>query len=201
MRPILRILIATTLLAAFAASCAAAADTAADLERGFTNPPDSAKPHTWWHWVNGNITKEGITLDLEAMKRVGVGGAQIFDVAPGDPAGKVDYGSPQWHAMIKHAVQEADRLGIELCMHNCAGWSSSGGPWIKPENAMQMVVTSEKRVAGPMTFSATLAQPPTRLGFYRDIAVVAFPTPAAETASMTDLAPKVTSSVDRKSVV
>jgi len=200
MRPILRILILTIALAALAASCALAADPAAGLERGFTSPPDSAKPHTWWHWVNGNITKEGITLDLEAMKRVGVGGAQIFDVAPGDPAGKVDYGSPQWHAMIKHAVQEADRLGIELCMHNCAGWSSSGGPWIKPENAMQMVVTSEKRVAGPMALSAgpmalsaTLAQPMTRLGFYRDIAVIAFPTPAAEAVSMRDLAPKVTS--------
>ena len=195
MKPFPLVLI-VTLLAALAASCALAADLAADLERGFASPPDSAKPHTWWHWVNGNITKEGITLDLEAMKRVGVGGAQIFDVAPGNPAGKVDYGSPQWHALIKHAMQEADRLGLEMTMHNCAGWSSSGGPWIKPENAMQMVVTSEKRVAGPTTFSAALAQPPTHLGFYRDIAVVAFPTPLSETISMMDPPPTVTSSVE-----
>ena len=195
MRPTFRMLIAATLVAAFAASRAFAADPAADLERGFTSPPDSAKPYTWWHWVNGNITKEGITLDLEAMKRVGVGGATLFDVAPGDPAGKVDYGSPQWHELIKHAMREANRLGLEMSMHNCAGWSSSGGPWIKPENAMQMVTTSEKRVAGPMPLSTALAQPPTRLGYYRDIAVVAFPTPPAEAVNMMDSPPTVTSSV------
>src|SRR6185503_17676467 len=65
-----------------------AADSLGD---GFSNPPDSAKPHTWWHWMNGNVTKEGITADLEAMKRVGIGGAQIFVVDEGIPAGKVSF--------------------------------------------------------------------------------------------------------------
>ena len=85
----------------FTASTLAATDP---LEAGFRNPPDSAKPHTWWHWMNGNITREGITADLEAMKRVGVGGAQIFNVDSGIPHGPVQFMSPEWRALFKHAV-------------------------------------------------------------------------------------------------
>lgn len=147
------------------------------LEEGFGNPPNSAKPHTWWHWVNDNISKEGITADLEAMKRVGVGGAQIFNVDVGVPSGGVTFMSDRWREMIVHAVKEANRLGIELCIHNCAGWSSSGGPWVKPEHAMLIVVTRAVQVQGPRRFSERLPQPETRVGFYRDIAVLAFPTP------------------------
>jgi hypothetical protein len=150
------------------------------LEREFLSPPSSAKPHTWWHWMNGNVTREGITADLEAMKQAGVGGAQLFHVEEGIPAGKVPYMSPQWIAMVKFAAQEADRLGIELCLHNCAGWSSSGGPWNTPANAMQVVTTSESQVTGPARFEAALPQPPSKLDFYRDISVLAFPTPGAD---------------------
>jgi len=147
------------------------------IEEGFRNPPNSAKPHTWWHWVNDNISKEGITADLEAMKRVGVGGAQIFNVDVGVPSGGVTFMSDRWREMIRHAVKEAARLGLELCIHNCAGWSSSGGPWVKPEHAMLIVVTRTVQVRGPRRFSEQLPQPESRAGFYRDIAVLAFPTP------------------------
>ncbi len=158
--------------------CLLAAVCAADsLEEGFRNPPNSAKPHTWWHWVNDNISKEGITADLEAMKRVGVGGAQIFNVDVGVPSGGVTFLSERWREMIVHAVKEENRLGIELCIHNCAGWSSSGGPWVKPEHAMLIVVTRAVQVQGPSRFADTLPQPEKRAGFYRDIAVLAFPTP------------------------
>src|SRR5689334_6208778 len=119
------------------------------LAAGFQSPPDSAKPHTWWHWMNGNISKEGITADLEAMKRVGVGGAEIFVADCDIPAGSVTFMSTQFRDMMKHAATEADRLGLELCMHNCAGWSSSGGRWNTPEHAMQCVTTSEVKVHGP----------------------------------------------------
>src|SRR6266852_2222597 len=153
--------------------------TAADsLEAGFQHPPDSARPQTWWHWMNGNITREGITADLEAMKRVGVGGAQIFNADCGIPAGPVKFMSAEWREMFKHAVQEADRLGLQLCMHNCAGWSSSGGPWNTPEHAMQILVYTEKQIKGPTRFSDSLAQPTKRNGYYKDIAVFAFKTPA-----------------------
>src|SRR5262245_10407604 len=149
-----------------------------DLAAGFKNPPAQAKPHTWWHWMNGNITREGITADLEAMKQIGLGGAQIFNVSESIPDGPAPFMSPQWRELFKFAVQEADRVGLELCVHNCSGWSSSGGPWVKPEHAMQMVVTSETPMQGPLHFAEVLKQPEARLGFYRDIAVLAFPTPA-----------------------
>jgi hypothetical protein len=128
--------------------------------------------------MNGNVTREGITADLEAMKRVGIGGAQIFNVDCGIPAGPVKFMSPEWLELVKHAAQEAQRLGLELCMHNCAGWSSSGGPWNTPEHAMQDLTTSERRVTGPKHFSGVLPAPPAKLDVYRDIAVLAFPAPA-----------------------
>ena len=167
---------------------------AADLEKGFITPPDSAKPHTWWHWMNGNITKEGITADLEAMQRVGIGGAQIFSVGCGILPGPVDLLTPEWREMMKHAAKEASRLGLELCIQNGPGWSNSGGPWNTPEHAMQQIVVSETMAKGPAHFSGTLPQPPTKLEYYRDIEVMAFPAPVGEEIAMKSLAPKVTSS-------
>jgi hypothetical protein len=161
-----------------------------DLMSGFRTPPATARPHTWWHWMNGNITKEGITADLEAMRQIGLGGAQIFNVSEGIPDGPVPFMSPAWRELLQHAVREADRLGLELCLHNCAGWSSSGGPWIKPEQAMQIVVTSETRVRGPVQYTEVLPQPPAQHDFYRDIAVLALPTPQDDTQRIQDIKPK-----------
>jgi len=149
------------------------------LERAFKNPPASAKPHTWWHFMNGNITKEGITADLEAMKRIGIGGAQIFNVDGGLPDGKTPMMSPQWQDAMQHAFKEAHRLGIELCVHNGGGWSSSGGPWIKPEQGMQFLTWSQTEARGPGRFDGVLPQPGTRENFYRDIAVFAVRKPEA----------------------
>ncbi len=151
------------------------------LESGFISPPDSAKPQTWWHWMNGNITKEGITADLEAMKQIGLGGATIVNVDCGIPSGNVPFMSPAWREDFKFAVQEADRLGLKLCVENCAGWSSSGGPWNTVTNAMQRLTSSETRAQGPAVFDAVLPQPTVTLGFYRDIAVLAFKAPTVET--------------------
>jgi hypothetical protein len=158
------------------------------LETGFLNPPDSAKPQTWWHWMNGNITKSGITADLEAMKGIGLGGATIVNVDCGIPPGPVKFMSPEWREDFKFAVSEADRLGLELCVENCAGWSSSGGPWNTVTNAMQRLTSSETRAQGPASFNAVLPQPPVTLGFYRDIAVLAFKAPAAEVDTASDAA-------------
>jgi hypothetical protein len=190
----IRILLAvlTSVLSVLVAS-AAPADP---LETGFLNPPDSAKPQTWWHWMNGNITTNGITADLEAMKQIGLGGATIVNVDAGIPHGAVNFMSPEWLADFKFAIQEANRLGLEMCVENCAGWSSSGGPWNTVTNAMQRVTTSEVRVTGPTNFSAALPQPPTTLDFYRDIAVLAFPTPDGENVRMSAAAPVTTASGD-----
>jgi hypothetical protein len=147
------------------------------VKEQFVNPPDSARPHTWWHWMNDTVTKEGITADLEAMAAVGIGGAQIFNVGQAMPYGKVGYMSDTWLEMVSHAVKEAQRLGIEICMHNCAGWSSSGGPWITPDYSMKRVSISETTLSGPKAVAMTLPRPETRMDFYRDIIVLAFPTP------------------------
>ena len=164
----------------------------AELESGFQNPPESAKPQTWWHWLGGNISKEGITADLEAMKRVGVGGAHIFSLkAPLDP-GPIQFMSAEWFDLVTHATKEAERLGIELGMHNAPHCAGSGGPWIKPEDSMQMLVWSETRIKGVAHFDRVLAMPRANQNYYRDVAVLAFPTPGAERLSMAEAGAKIT---------
>jgi hypothetical protein len=132
------------------------------------------------------------------MKQIGLGGATIVNVDCGIPRGPVNFMSPEWREDFKFAVQEANRLGLELCVENCAGWSSSGGPWNTVTNAMQKVTTSEMRVTGPTNFNAVLPQPPTMLGFYRDIAVLAFPAPVEESVRMKDFSPVASASGDER---
>ena len=147
------------------------------LDQGFFNPPPEAKARTWWHWMNGNVSREGITADLEAMKRVGIQEAQLFNVKLGLPFGGVEYLSEEWLEHFKFAALEANRLNLELSFHNSAGWSSSGGPWISPENAMQTLVYCDTTVQGGQAFSDSLPKPVTKLNYYKDIAVLAFPKP------------------------
>jgi len=146
-----------------------------DLESNFRQPPASARPQTYWLWMNGNVSREGITLDLEAMKRVGIGGVIMFDGGTYLPKGPAGYMSPEWRGLMAHAIQEGGRLGIEIGMHNGPGWSSSGGPWITPERSMQQMVWAETTVDGPGPREIVLAQPRTTLGYYRDAFVLAFP--------------------------
>ncbi len=153
-----------------------------DLEESFIHRPDSAKPYAIWFWMNGNVTKEGITLDLEAMKRVGIGGVFNFDVGTDIPKGPVEYLSEEWLQLKKHTLQEADRLGLEFTMHNCPGWSASGGPWITPELAMKQITWSEVYVSGGKQISIILPKPVSRLNYYQDLVVLAFPSLAGESA-------------------
>ncbi len=167
---------------------------APELERGFRNPPRSARPQAWWHWMNGMVTRKGIALDLEAMKEVGLGGAEMFHVTDGIPHGPVGYMSPEWRRLVHFALEKAHSLGLEMCIHDCAGWSSSGGPWISPEYSMQVLTWSETRVDNPgRPPRIRLPRPPAKLGYYRDIAVLAFPTPPADRVSMRARRPKITS--------
>jgi len=146
------------------------------LEDNFKVPPDSAKPKTWWHWMQGCVSKEGITADLEAYKSAGLGGAILFHVGQLPIDGWVKFQSEQWWELMKFAASETDRLGLELGFHNCPGWSSSGGPWIKPEKSMQKVIWCEVDFNGPGTFDANLAKPANiNWNFYVDIATLAIP--------------------------
>jgi hypothetical protein len=149
-----------------------------DLAKGFVSPPQSARPWVYWFWLDGNITREGITADLEAMQRVGIGGVLIMEVDQGAPKGPARFGSPQWRELFKFVLLEAKRLGLEVNMTNDAGWCGSGGPWITPALAMQKVVWSTTQVEGPRRFEQVLPEPQKVAGYYEDIAVLAFPTPA-----------------------
>jgi hypothetical protein len=144
-----------------------------DLEHGFRNPPDSAWPRTWWHWTGGNVTKEGITKDLEWMKRVGIAGMQLADVSSGrgqTTEKKIEFGSPERMDALRHAASESRRLGLEMALFSSPGWSETGGPWVKPEQAMKKLVWSETIVEGPRKFEGKLPQPPSN-NFDRNIAL------------------------------
>jgi len=158
---------------------AAAAVAGGELDKAFLEPPHAAKPHTWYHMMNGNVTQAGITKDFEALAEVGVGGVQMFDAGCAIPTGKVDFNSPAWYDLFLHAAKEARRLGLEICIPNCSGWSSSGGPWIPPEKSMKVLTVSSTPVKGPVRFAQALSRDRDDHGFYEDVAVLAFPTPKA----------------------
>ncbi len=163
----------TKLLLALVLLSFLAAQPSDPLAAGFRNPPDAAKPRTWWHWTNGNVTKEGITKDLEWMKSAGIGGFMLADVASGGGQSvdkKILFGSPEWFDAVKFAASEADRLGLEMSIFSSAGWSESGGPWVKPEQAMKKVVWSETAVEGPRRFHDQLPQPSSNNGPFGNLA-------------------------------
>ena len=163
-----------------------------ELETGFLQPPASARPMAFWMWMNGHVTQPGITLDLEAMREMGLAGAFLFNTGVGVPKGPVVYGSRQWYALVGHAMSEAKRLGLELYLHNAPGYSSTGGPTVTPAMSMQQLVWSEVNVDSNGTVDVQLPQPFTKLGYYHDSFVVAFPTLAAERTAMRDALLRVT---------
>ncbi len=160
--------------------CAAAlgAQSPRELEKGFVHPPSSARPWVYWFPLDGNLSREGITADLEAMKRVGIGGVLYMETDQGAPKGPAAFAGPLWRELFQHICNEAHRLGLQVNMNNDAGWCGSGGPWITPELSMQKVVWTETAVTGPQRYEAVLPQPKAVRDFYRDIVVLAYPTPA-----------------------
>ncbi len=172
--------------------------TGNELEQVFANPPESTKPWCYWYWISDNISKEGITKDLEAMARVGIGEALIGNILDESvPRGQVKVLSDEWWGMVAHAIREADRLGIKVGLFNCPGWSQSGGPWVKSEQAMRYLVSSEQRVQGPQKFSQTL---PTPAGFFQQVAVQAFPAPDKDREKISSHSLKINSTPMLKGV-
>jgi len=166
------------------------------LATGFARPPDSARPWAYWMWMDGNLSRDGITADLESLRDAGLGGVIICEVNVGVPRGPVEFMSPAWRGLFKHVVREAERLGLEVTLNAGPGWTGSGGPWVKPGQSMQHIVAAAVEAAGPSRFDAVLPRPERRPayfgegslpaalktamdGFYRDVAVLAFPRPAA----------------------
>ncbi|OAM88066.1 hypothetical protein AW736_19720 [Termitidicoccus mucosus] len=156
---------------------------AAALEpESFMHPPSSAKPTIWWFWGESVTTEHGITQDLEAMKRVGFGGVVIYEQVFSDAPDAYKSLSPEFMTRVRFAASECARLGMSLELNVGPGFVA-GGPWITPELGLQRLVSSEIVIDGGRTFSGKLPQPPTMHGFYRDVAVLAYPSPAGnETA-------------------
>jgi hypothetical protein len=142
------------------------------IERDFQSPPASARPWVYWWWLNSNVTREGITRDLEEMHRQGIQGAMIFNAGEGNTPKGPKFLSPEWNALFKFALAEASRLGMEVSVNLCDGWDS-GGPWIPAEAANKKLTWSETQVDGPQAVSKVLPMPPTVDNFYRDVAVLA----------------------------
>ena len=187
------------------------------LLKGFLSPPAAARPRVWWHWMNGNITKEGIRKDLEWMKRSGIGGFQNFDASLGTPQiveKRLTYMTSEWKDAFYFTARLADSLKLEMAIAGSPGWSESGGPWVKPEDGMKKIVWTATRTKGgssniivqkPAGVTGPFQNIPKGLdfgesegnlkqtNFYKDIAVVAFKLPEAD-KSLSELNPVVTSS-------
>jgi hypothetical protein len=176
------------------------AGSTADLKKGFVSPPDSVRPWVYWVWMDGNLAKAGITADLEAMKRAGIGGMIIMEVNVGIPQGPVEFMSPAWREHFRHVVKEAERLGLQISLITGPGWTGSGGPWVAPAQGMKHIVGKPTVLTGPRRYNDTLARPERRPSFfgdgllppvqekakneyYRDLMVLAYPTPAPAEAT------------------
>lgn len=178
--PTMRIIIRPLVLLFLLAIPLIHANAADDLARAFGHPSDATRPRCYWYWMDGHISTEGITKDLEAMKRVGIGGAYIGIIggqsgAAANPEPKAL--SPQWWGYIEHAIREASRIGIQIGLFNSPGWSQSGGPWVTPDKAMRYVVQTETPVKGPKRFNEKLPTPP---GEFQNLTVQAFPAPVGD---------------------
>lgn len=172
------------LISAFGASAAPAEEKPASslsLAGQFQQPPASARPWVWAHWMEGNVDRSSIVHNLDQLTRVGIGGLTLFDVGEntfdkqhnGIPKGPHDYFSPSWQELFRFEIGEAAKRGLDTMAHAGPGWSGNGGPWIPAELACQKVVTSETRVPAGTSFDGKLPQPETNGNFYRDIAVFA----------------------------
>jgi hypothetical protein len=142
------------------------------IERGFIQLSETNRPWCYWYWINDDISKSGVTKDLEAMKDVGFGAALIGNINPAGVDGRVPLFSDEWWDIMVHAVSEGKRLGVDIGIFNCPGWSQSGGPWVTAEKAMRYLVYSETIVTGPKEISIELPQP---TDIFQDIRIVAIP--------------------------
>jgi hypothetical protein len=118
-----------------------------DLKNGFEKPPESARPRVWWHWMNGNVSREGINLDLDWMHRVGLGGIDTIDASLATPQvvkKRVIYMTPEWKSDFLYATKLSEQFGMKESIDSSPGWSETGGPWVKPSQGMKKYVWSTR---------------------------------------------------------
>ncbi|MDR1337237.1 MAG: glycoside hydrolase family 2, partial [Tannerella sp.] len=154
----------------------------APIESGFKKP-DSMQLAVYWYWISDNISKEGVIKDLESMKKVGINRAFIGNIGldePGIPYGKVKLLSPEWWEITRAALKKATELDIEIGIFNSPGWSQSGGPWVKPEQSMRYLASSEIKVKGPRQ-TAAIKLPEVAKDAMDDVKIIAWPAPEPAT--------------------
>jgi hypothetical protein len=201
-----------------AQTLAATSSSEDQILRGFRDPPNGARPRVWWHWMNGNISEEGIKLDLDWMHRVGLGGVTIFEGAINTPQvvpRRLIYMTPEWKHAFTYAVTTARSFGMEVAIASSPGWSETGGPWVPAAQGMKKMVWSATRIQGGQPFAGVLTHPPENDGtfqnfsiagrrgpdgnitappsFYADAAVIAYRIPEGD-KTQAELNPHVTSS-------
>lgn len=159
---------------------------------------DAAKPWVFWYWMHASFSKVGITADLVAMKEAGIAGAYIAPIKgktnPPLFEPVIETLTPEWWQIFKYTLEEADRIGIQIALLPNDGFATAGGPWIKPEMSMQKVVWTTKTLKGGKLFKDTLQRPEAYEGYYKDIAVLAFPTGKNVDVNTSQVIPKVTTS-------
>lgn len=161
-----------------------------ELQKGFKNPPDSIQTSVYWYWISDNISKEGVIKDLQSMKRVGINRAFIGNIGLNEtPYGKVKIFSGEWWDIIHAALKTATELNIEIGIFNSPGWSQSGGPWIKADQSMRYLASSEITVKGPQKLHTRLEE---TAADFQDVRVIAFPAPKDYHKTIAYLKPKVT---------
>lgn len=156
-----------------------------ELKSGFANPPQEARVQVWWHWMDGNITKDGIYKDLTWMKRIGLGGFHHFDAGVSTPQivkDRLVYMTEGWKDAFNYAIELADSLGLEMTVASAPGWSSTGGPWVEPKDAMKKLVWRECQVTG-QEINVKLPEPFKTTGRYQNIPLVANVIEAGEALS------------------
>jgi hypothetical protein len=163
---------------------------------------EPSKPWVLWYWMHSSSSKEGITKDLEAMKEAGIAGAYIATIkgTTNPPLFKpvIEQLTPEWWEMIRFAIEEADRMGLKIGLLPGDGFATAAGPWITPELSMQKVVWSKTEISGGKLFNDTLSSPPSYKGYYRELAVMAFPTPGGPVQNTYNTIPKITTSIPEK---
>ncbi len=160
-----------------------------NADRGtFLRPDRIFYPETWFHFVNGNVRREGITRDLEAIAQSGIQGVQLFHGRIGSPDNwpgteePIECLTPKWEDLVHHTASEAHRMGLRFSLQTCPGWAMSGGPWIKPEQAMRHISYTRTDIDGGTPADQTLELPKMEeWRDWRDICVLAFPTPKGDT--------------------
>jgi len=162
-----------------------------EIKAGFETLADNNSLWCYWYWINDDISKDGITIDLEAMKEAGIGAAFIGNINPAGKDGKVPMLSEEWWSHMVHAVSEGKRIGVDIGIFNCPGWSQSGGPWVTSEMAMRYLTYSETKVKGPGKTDVKLVQPKNE---FQDTHTLAFLVQEAEKRNLHELGVRVNSS-------